>query len=72
MNRDNMARFSHMISGVMYYKVEGDDDSLYMFPIDAKNLDDIGTSTFEAEIKAVTLMRYIRKAIDENSLIKIK
>lgn len=71
MDRENMAEFNHMIQGVLYYKVKADDGTMYIFPIDGKNLDDIGTTTFGARIKAVTLMRYIRKAIDSNSLIQI-
>ncbi len=71
MNRENMAEFSHMIHGVLYYKVSSDDGTMYIFPIDGKNLDDIGTTTFEAKIKAITLMRYIRKAISNKSLMQI-
>lgn len=70
-NRENMAKFSHMKEGIMYYKSSTEDGTIFMFPINAKDLDDIGTATFESEIKAVTLMRYIRKAIDNNSLIQI-
>ncbi|CAG7581667.1 MAG: hypothetical protein SLAVMIC_00963 [uncultured marine phage] len=70
-DRERMCKFSHAIAGVLYYKVETD-DSIYMFPINMNDRDDVGTATFECEIKAITLMRYIRKAIDQNCLIKIK
>ena len=69
--KDNVAKFSHAISGVLYYIVttkEGD----YLFPIDMNDRDDVGTTTFLSEYKAITLMRYIRKAIDKNELVKIK
>jgi hypothetical protein len=33
--------------------------------------DDIGTTTFNAEIKAMELMRWIRKAIENNEIFKI-
>jgi hypothetical protein len=33
--------------------------------------DDIGTTTFNAEIKAIELMRWIRKAIENNEIFKI-
>lgn len=33
--------------------------------------EDIGTTTFNAEIKAMELMRWIRKAIENDELIKI-
>lgn len=40
-----------------------------MFPINMNDKDDVGTTTFEAEYKPITLMRYIRKAIENNELI---
>lgn len=58
----NPAKFSHAIAGVLYYKVA-------MFPIDMNDKEDVGTATFEAEYKPLTLMRYIRKAIDKDLLI---
>lgn len=64
----NPARFSHAIAGVLYYKIEVD-DKVVMFPIDMNDKEDCGTATFEAEYKPLTLMRYIRKAIDNDSLI---
>jgi hypothetical protein len=33
--------------------------------------DDIGTTTFTAEIKAMEVMRWIRKAIEDNEIFKI-
>lgn len=33
--------------------------------------DDVGTTTFVASYKPITLMRYIRKAIDNESIIII-
>lgn len=70
-DRDRMAKFSHAIAGVLYYKVETE-ESIFMFPVNMNDRDDVGTTSFDCEIKAITLMRYIRKAIDTNSLIKIK
>lgn len=40
-----------------------------MFPIDMNNKDDVGTTTFVSSYKPITLMRYIRKAIDSDNLI---
>lgn len=70
-DRNNMAKFSHAIAGVLYYKVETE-DSIFMFPVDMNDRDDVGTTSFDNEIKAITLMRYIRKALENNSLVKIK
>ena len=64
----NPARFSHTIAGVLYYKVEVD-NKVVMFPIDMNDREDVGTATFEAEYKPLTLMRYIRKAIDKDLLM---
>ena len=70
-SNNRMCKFSQAIAGILYYKVETD-DSMYMFPINMNDRDDVGTATFECDIKAITLMRYIRKAIELNCLIKIK
>ena len=64
------ANFSHAIAGVLYYIVESNGNK-YMFPIDMNDRDDVGTATFDANHKAITLMRYIRKAMNNDSLIKI-
>lgn len=68
----NMANFSHAIAGVLYYEVTTTADSKYMFPIDMNDKEDVGTATFDANIKAITLMRYIRKSIENKSLIQLK
>lgn len=64
------AKFSHAIAGVLYYKIETEDNTI-MFPIDMNNKDDVGTTTFEAEYKPITLMRYIRKAMEKDELVII-
>lgn len=62
------ARFSHAIAGVLYYSIEAEDTTI-MFPIDMNDKEDVGTTTFFAEYKPITLMRYIRKALDKDLLI---
>lgn len=64
----NFAEFSHAIAGVLYYKVKVGDKEV-MFPIDMNDKDDVGTTTFESYYRPITLMRYIRKAIDNGSLV---
>lgn len=68
--KNNIAEFSHAIAGRLYYtvKVEG---SFYQFPIDMNDKEDVGTATFNRSIKAITVMRYIRKALANNEFIKI-
>lgn len=67
---DNLASISHAIAGVLYYEVKTQ-DAIYQFPIDMNKHDDVGTATFNSTIKAITLMRYIRKAIENEELVKL-
>ena len=67
--KDNVANFTHCISAVMYYKIIG--TKTWIFPIDMNDKEDVGTATFQSQHKAISLMRYINKAIKNNSLIEI-
>jgi hypothetical protein len=83
----NMAKLSHYVSGNLYYTVELTDGT-YQFPIatveeipnglvggrlNVFNLsEDLGTTTFESEMKGSDLNRWISKAIDKGEFIKIK
>jgi len=57
---NNMARFSHYRDGNFFYVVEVDGKK-YSFPI---SLEEAKGATMLAEFKAITLMRWIRKALD--------
>lgn len=60
---------SHAIAGVLYYQIEGGGKRI-VFPIDMNDKEDVGTTTFLAEYpKPITLMRYIRKALDNGELV---
>jgi len=78
-----MAKFSHYVSGSLYYKIEllG---SIFQFPIstvekyqgdfDIEMLalsSDLGTTSFESEIKGSSLNRWISQAIDKEEFIKV-
>lgn len=65
------AYISHVIAGVIYYKVIAETGS-WIFPVDMNDKEDVGTTAFSSDEKAITLMRYIRKAINSNSLIQLK
>lgn len=65
---DSPAIFSHAIAGVLYYKITHGNTEI-MFPIDMNNRSDVGTTTFVSSYKPITLMRYIRKAIDSGNLV---
>lgn len=69
-DRTKTAKFSYYCGGNLYYTVEYDGD-IYQFPINT-DPKEVGTAPFDKEIKAITLMRYIRKAIDNEEFIKIK
>lgn len=64
------AKFVRAIAGTLYYGITTD-DVIVEFPIDMNDKDDVGTTTFGASYKPITLMRYIRKAIDNESIIII-
>lgn len=64
------AKFTHAIAGTLYYRITTD-NIVVEFPIDMNDKDDVGTTTFVASYKPITLMRYIRKAIENGTLIKV-
>ena len=81
----NMAKLSHYVSGNLYYTVELADGT-YQFPIATVEFnedgstfnigslelsEDLGTTTFEAEMKGSDLNRWISKAIDKGEFIKV-
>jgi len=52
----------------MYYEVVVVvDGQAYRFPV---SLEDLGTATLLVEDKAITLMRYIRKALEDHTFVK--
>jgi len=59
--------------GIVVYKIVASDESEYLLEIDLSNKADVGaTATFNATEKALILMRWIRKANENDTLIKIK
>lgn len=66
--KNNVANFEYYRDGSLYYSIRMEDGSLYQFPIDVTNTIDIGNATFDTPMKAITLMRYINKAIKENTI----
>ena len=64
------AKFTHAIAGALYYRITTD-NIVVEFPIDMNDKDDVGTTTFVASYKPITLMRYIRKAMENETLITI-
>jgi hypothetical protein len=64
--KDNVARFSFYRAGYAFYEVEVS-GTRYKFPV---SLEDLGTATLLAEHKAITLMRYIRTALEDKTFVK--
>lgn len=67
---ENIAKFSHYCGGNLYYTVEVE-GSTYIFDINTDS-NEVGVAVFPNEIKAITLMRWIKKCIDKDEFIKIK
>jgi hypothetical protein len=63
--KNNTARFSFYRSGNIFYTVEVSGQT-YQFPV---SLEDIGGATLTVEFKAITLMRYIRKAVADGTFV---
>lgn len=79
------AKFSHYVSGNLYYTVELA-DGIYQFPISTVDnyysrtdeteglyelSEDLGTTSFYNEMRGSELNRWIDKAIKKNEFIKI-
>ena len=64
--KGRMARFSFYRAGNAFYEVDVD-GTRYKFPV---SLEDLGTATLLAAHKAITLMRYIRKALEDKTFVK--
>ncbi len=64
--KDNVARFWFYRAGYAFYEVQVQ-GTKYKFPV---SLEDLGTATLLSEHKAITLMRYIRKALDDRTFVK--
>jgi len=64
----NKAKFSHYRDGNFFYVVKVHEQA-YSFPIP---IEDAKGTTFFAEFKAITLMRWIRKAIEAKTFQPVK
>lgn len=64
----NKAKFSHYRDGNFFYVVKVQDNA-YSFPIP---IEEAKGTTFFAEFKAITLMRWIRKAIENKTFQLVK
>lgn len=61
--KDNIVHFNSYRKGILYYKVTVNNKN-YRFPVP---IEDTGDATFLDKDKAILFMRYIRKALNENT-----
>jgi|688.fasta_scaffold2510376_1 hypothetical protein len=71
----NYVRFVEYRKGILYYNVvvignglPEDECGLYRFPVP---IEDCGDATFQNHDKAIYFMRYIRKAVEDGTFVKI-
>ncbi len=64
--KDNTVYFQYYRKGHLYYAIGFEGES-YSFPVP---IEDTGDASFNVTEKAILLMRYIRKAMDEGSFAK--
>jgi hypothetical protein len=63
----NMVHFEYLRSGVMYYSVKNTtNECVFIFPVP---ISDVGQASMLATDKAITYMRWIRKAIDSKEMV---
>ncbi len=67
--KDNIAQFVFFRDGSLFYDIKSEKGKLIArFPVDVSSKDEIGNASFMDAHKAITLMRYIRKAIKEETI----
>lgn len=67
--KNNYVTFSHYRAGHLYYLINdltSENEDQYIFPVP---IEDIGDATFPCTDKAMFFMRYIRKAMNDNTLV---
>ena len=67
-SKTNTCRFAFYRQKMLYYSVSSvEDDKSYVFPIP---VEDLGEASINSTEKSILLMRYIRKAIEDKTLVK--
>jgi hypothetical protein len=67
-SNENKAKFSHYRDGNFFYVVKVQEQA-YSFPIP---IEDAKGTTLFAEFKAITLMRWIRRALEDKTFQLVK
>jgi len=66
--KGTIAKFEYASCQRIWYKIITEDKT-YLFPVDLSDLEDVGSTRFEVEYKAIHLMRYVNKAIKSGDLV---
>ncbi len=66
--KNKTVQFVRYRQGFAYYKVSVPDEGTYQFPVP---LHDIGDATLHHRDKAIVFMRYIRRAIEERTFVRL-
>ena len=67
--KNNSAKFVYYRDGNMVYDiVDESGKKIATFPVDVTDKAELGNAALEATHKAITLMRYIRKSIKEETI----
>ncbi len=67
--RDNTAYFQYFKEGKMIYDiVDHAGKKVARFDVDVSNKEEVSNAAFEHTHKAITLMRYIRKAMKDETM----
>jgi len=67
--KNNVAEFVFFRDGCLYYDVKTQTgETVARFPVDVTSKDEIGNAAFMLQEKAITLMRYINKAIKNETI----
>ena len=67
--RPSIAKIYFIRDGQIFYTTELKDGTIYQFPID---FSEVKGGIFKYEMPAISLMRWIRKSMEDGNLIKIK
>jgi hypothetical protein len=65
--KHNTAVFSYYRNNVVFYEIVVN-NKVYMFPI---SLEDVAGCSLFREVKAITLMRWIRKALEDQTFVLV-
>ncbi len=68
--KNGKTELTHAVAGVLYYKTDTNTHS-YIFVVDMNDREDVGTATFDSHPKTIYMMRWIRRAMLNNSIIAI-